>query len=73
MNSEQLTQILKEAFPEAEVVVSGQAGKFDLRIVDDQFEGKRTRCPPTSSLCTIKYLYCKWRSSCRNNCAMTKR
>lgn len=42
MNSEQLTQILIEAFPEAEVVVSGQAGKFDLRIVDDQFEGKRT-------------------------------
>ena len=41
MNSEQLTQILKEAFPEAEVVVSGQAGKFDLRIVDE-FEGKRT-------------------------------
>jgi acid stress-induced BolA-like protein IbaG/YrbA len=22
--------------------VSGQAGKFDLRIVDDQFDGKRT-------------------------------
>lgn len=42
MNSEQLTEVLKTAFPEAEVVVSGQAGKFDLRIVDDQFEGKRT-------------------------------
>lgn len=42
MNIEQLTQILKEAFPEAEVAVSGQAGKFDLRIVDDQFDGKRT-------------------------------
>ena len=42
MNSEQLTQILKEAFPEADVAVSGQAGKFDLRIVDDQFDGKRT-------------------------------
>ncbi|CAG67577.1 putative toluene tolerance protein Ttg2F [Acinetobacter baylyi ADP1] len=42
MNSEQLTQILQEAFPESEVAVSGQAGKFDLRIVDDQFEGKRT-------------------------------
>ena len=42
MNSEQLTQILKEAVPEAEVAVSGQAGKFDLRIVDDQFDGKRT-------------------------------
>ena len=42
MSSDQLTQILKEAFPEAEVAVSGQARKFDLRIVDDQFEGKRT-------------------------------
>ncbi|MFV8194562.1 BolA family iron metabolism protein IbaG [Acinetobacter soli] len=42
MNNEQLTQILQDAFPAAEVVVSGQAGKFDLRIVDDQFEGKRT-------------------------------
>ncbi|ESK38086.1 BolA family iron metabolism protein IbaG [Acinetobacter nectaris] len=41
MNSEQLTEILKQAFPNAEVVVSGQAGKFDLRVVDDQFEGKR--------------------------------
>ncbi len=41
MNSEQLTEILKAAFPEAEVAVSGQGGKFDLRIVDNQFEGKR--------------------------------
>ena len=41
MNSEQLTEILKAAFPEAEVAVSGQGGKYDLRIVDDQFEGKR--------------------------------
>lgn len=42
MNSEQLTEILKESFPTAEVTVTGQAGKFDLRIVDEQFEGKRT-------------------------------
>ena len=42
MNTDQLTQILKDAFPEADIAVSGQAGKFDLRIVDDQFEGKRT-------------------------------
>ena len=41
MNNEQLTEILKAAFPEADVAVSGQGGKFDLRIVDDQFEGKR--------------------------------
>ena len=42
MNSEQLTEILTAAFPAADVAVSGQGGKFDLRIVDDQFEGKRT-------------------------------
>ena len=42
MNTDQLTQILKDAFPEADIAASGQAGKFDLRIVDDQFEGKRT-------------------------------
>lgn len=41
MNSEQLTEILKAAFPNADVAVSGQAGKFDLRIVDDIFEEKR--------------------------------
>ncbi len=41
MNSEQLTEILITAFPDAEVAVSGQAGKFDLRVVDNQFEGKR--------------------------------
>lgn len=41
MNSEQLTEILKAAFPDADVTVTGQGGKFDLRIVDDQFEGKR--------------------------------
>lgn len=42
MNSEQLTQILQDAFPQAEVYVTGEAGKFDLRIVDDGFDGLRT-------------------------------
>ena len=42
MNQEQLTQILQQAFPNADVAVTGQGGKFDLRIVDDQFEAKRT-------------------------------
>ena len=42
MNSEQLSQILQNAFPEADIAVTGQAGKFDLRIVDAVFEGKRT-------------------------------
>jgi acid stress-induced BolA-like protein IbaG/YrbA len=41
MNNEQLAEILEAAFPEADVAVTGQSGKFDLRIVDDQFEGKR--------------------------------
>lgn len=42
MDTEQLTSILQAAFPNAEIAVNGQGGKFDLRIVDDQFEGKRT-------------------------------
>lgn len=41
MNSEQLIEILKTAFPQAEVAVTGQAGKFELRVVDDIFVGKR--------------------------------
>ena len=42
MNSEQLSHILQQAFPQAEINVNGQAGKFDLRIVDAEFEGKKT-------------------------------
>jgi acid stress-induced BolA-like protein IbaG/YrbA len=41
MNNEQLAEILKAAFPAADIAVSGQGGKYDLRIVDDLFEGKR--------------------------------
>lgn len=41
MNSEQIAALLQAAFPQASIHVTGQAGKFDLRIVDDQFEGKR--------------------------------
>lgn len=41
MNSEQLAMLLQTAFPQAEVHVTGQAGKFDLRIVDSFFEGQR--------------------------------
>lgn len=41
MNSDQLALLLQAAFPQAEVHVTGQAGKFDLRIVDAQFEGQR--------------------------------
>lgn len=41
MNSDQLATLLQAAFPQAEVHVTGQAGKFDLRIVDAQFEGLR--------------------------------
>jgi len=41
MNSELLTNLLKAAFPEADIAVTGEGNKFDLRIVDAQFEGKR--------------------------------
>ncbi len=59
MNSEQLTEILKAAFPEAEVAVSGQGGKFDLRIVDEQFEGKASCRTSTNGLCSVKFIYCQ--------------
>lgn len=42
MDTEQLSSILKAAFPSADVAVNGQGGKFDLRIVDNQFEGQRS-------------------------------
>jgi acid stress-induced BolA-like protein IbaG/YrbA len=34
-------EILHVAFPQADIATSGQAGKFDVRLVDEQFEGKR--------------------------------
>ncbi|MFB2539452.1 MULTISPECIES: BolA family iron metabolism protein IbaG [unclassified Acinetobacter] len=42
MNSEQLHEILIQAFPQADIQVKGEGGKFDLRIVDSCFDGKRT-------------------------------
>ncbi len=41
MTPEILREILQAAFPSAEIATSGQAGKFDVRVVDIQFEGKR--------------------------------
>ena len=41
MTPEVLHELLQTAFPKAEVATSGQAGKFDVRVVDEQFEGKR--------------------------------
>ena len=41
MNTELLTQLLKTAFPEAEVAVSGEGSKFEVRVVDASFDGKR--------------------------------
>ena len=42
MTAEQISQLLQQAFPQADITVTGQAGKFDLRIVDAGFEGLRT-------------------------------
>lgn len=42
MTSEQLSQLLQQAFPQADITVTGQAGKFDIRITDIGFEGQRT-------------------------------
>ena len=41
MNSEMLTQLLQAAFPDADIAVSGEGSKYDLRIVDAIFDGMR--------------------------------
>ncbi|MBC7751519.1 MAG: BolA family iron metabolism protein IbaG [Candidatus Saccharibacteria bacterium] len=41
MTPEILHELLQAAFPHADIATSGQAGKFDVRLVDEQFEGKR--------------------------------
>ena len=41
MTPEVLHELLQAAFTNADIATSGQAGKFDVRVVDEQFEGKR--------------------------------
>lgn len=41
MNATDITALLQAAFPQAEIAVSGEGGKFDLRLVDTQFDGLR--------------------------------
>ncbi|MDE2420497.1 MAG: BolA family iron metabolism protein IbaG [Gammaproteobacteria bacterium] len=41
MTPEILHELLQAAFPKADIATSGQAGKFEVRLVDEQFEGKR--------------------------------
>lgn len=41
MTPEILLAVIQQAFPSADVAVTGQGGKFDVRVVDDQFDGKR--------------------------------
>lgn len=41
MTPEVLKELLHAAFPNADIATSGQAGKFDVRLVDVQFEGLR--------------------------------
>lgn len=41
MTPEKIQEILATGFADAEIAVTGEGNKFDLRIVDDAFEGKR--------------------------------
>ncbi len=41
ITSPQIVELLRAAFPEAEINVQGEGSKFDVRIVDASFEGKR--------------------------------
>lgn len=41
ITSTQVAELLRAAFPQAEVDVQGQGNKFEVRIVSAQFEGQR--------------------------------
>ncbi|GAC1375690.1 MAG: BolA family iron metabolism protein IbaG [Aquirhabdus sp.] len=41
MTPEVLKELVQAAFPNADIATSGQAGKFEVRVVDGQFEGQR--------------------------------
>ncbi|MEC7118883.1 MAG: BolA family iron metabolism protein IbaG [Pseudomonadota bacterium] len=41
MNSEIITGLLQSAFPDADIAVSGEGSKYELRIVDARFDGMR--------------------------------
>lgn len=41
MNSDDLTTLLRQTFPNAEIQAVNQGNKFEVLIVDDSFEGKR--------------------------------
>ncbi len=41
MNADDLIEFLQPHFPEALIQAANQGNKFDLRVVDASFEGKR--------------------------------
>ncbi len=41
MNAEQLIEFLQPHFPDGLIQAANQGNKFDLRVVDASFEGKR--------------------------------
>lgn len=42
MNAQDLIDLLQTHFPNAKIDAVNQGNKFDVRIVDDSFNGKRT-------------------------------
>ncbi|MCP3896892.1 BolA/IbaG family iron-sulfur metabolism protein [Moraxella sp.] len=41
MNADDLIELLRPHFPNAEIQAANQGNKFEVLIVDDAFEGKR--------------------------------
>lgn len=41
MNADDLIELLRPNFPNAEIQAANQGNKFEVLIVDDSFEGKR--------------------------------
>ena len=41
MNAQDLINLLQPHFPNGKIEAANQGNKFDVRVVDDSFEGKR--------------------------------
>ena len=59
MTESELTQLLSEAFPGAQVSVALEGGHVDITVVSAEFEGLRP-VAPAARLCAAVGAHCRW-------------
>ena len=60
MTESELTQLLSEAFPGAQVSVALEGGHVDITVVSAEFEGLRPVRAPAARLCAAVGAHCRW-------------